>query len=344
MEIFRPDVKAGLFILVGGVLFLYALFRVGDLLDAFEDRRALEMRFTNAKQLGLGTEIYYRGMKIGKVTGIGVDEDGMHIRVIGEIEPETRLFAGTLARIDDKSLLGGKIIELIPPVEGPYDPIAEDAVLEGIPPADLAAFIQAVSEILPTLEQTLADLSSKVGRTLEELDKTLAATRKSLEVVEGLEPDLRDTLASFKTLAEHVDANFAEMTVELGESLDGIDPAVDEMKTEIVALTRQLRTDLKTTMTEMNALMADSGHLVRDADALLLNNSDELEGTLRALEVTMRNLEVLSETLADKPSALVWGRRKNRAAKRAAEEQANEEELRESGYIGRKPATDGGNL
>ena len=55
----------------------------------------------------------------------------------------------------------------------------------------------------------------------------------------------------------------------------------------------------------------------------------------------MRNLESLTATLAEKPSSLVWGRRKKNADKGRAG--TNEDELRETGYIGPKPAGNGGN-
>ena len=344
MDVFRSDVKAGLFILVGAALLIWAVFKVGGLFASFQEQRELVMDFANAQQVREGTEIYQRGMKIGTVSRVGLNPDGNRIHIFANIDPLAKLAQGTKARIDSKSLLGGKMIELIPPAEGPFEDMGADDIMEGMPAGDLSQLVAAATELLPAIKVSLDQLTTKLVVTLEQIDKTLVDLRERMRVVEDLKPELVSTLEAYRGLAHNADKQLADLSAKLGKAADGVDPMLDGIKQDISKLTTQLQTDLSTLTVKVNGLMDDSGKLVRDADNLLLANADELAGTLRSLQQTMVNLESLTATLADKPSALVWGRGKDKNKDTGPQDRKRAaDELRDSGYITRKPATTGGN-
>ncbi|MDJ0841840.1 MAG: MlaD family protein [Acidobacteriota bacterium] len=342
MEVFRPDVKAGVFILIGGALFIWALFKVGGVLATFQDQRELVMDFANAQQVREGTEIFQRGMKIGSVTRVGLGPGGDRIQIVAEVNPRAKLVRGTKARIDNKSLLGGKMIELIPPIEGPFEDLGADDIVPGMPPSDMAQMMQAAADLLPAIKDSLDQLTKKLMGTMGQMDETMIVLRKRMEVVDDLKPDVVSTLEAYRNLALNADKQIADLSAKLVEVADGVDPMLDGIKADISKLTDELGEDLAELTAKVSVLVDDSGKLVRDVDNVLLSNQDELTGTLQALEGTMRNLESLTATLADKPSALVWGKgKKSNADTGAQDRERADRELRESGYITRKPAAGG---
>ena len=114
MEYFRSDVKSGLFILIAFFCFIFGIFMIGGVLEKFKSSRKITLYFENSQQVDEGTDVLYRGKKVGQVSGVSFAQDGIGVDIICDVDPRTKLYKGTKARIGDKSALGGKLIELHP--------------------------------------------------------------------------------------------------------------------------------------------------------------------------------------------------------------------------------------
>lgn len=308
MQVFRNDVKTGLFILLAMVAFIYAIFRVGDLFDGFGEQREIQMIFTDALQVNEGTEVFYRGMKIGKVTSVGMNAEGEAVLVTARIDPESKLFQGTIARIDDKSMLGGKMIQLLAPTEGPRTAMPEDQVITSVPPADLTSMIATMNEILPELKDMVGSLVNKLTETLTEVDQTLAVLQDGLGKIDTLTPTMVETMESYKALAETAEGRIDEISEKLATTLDQAPGMLDSVENDWKVLTEDLKKQLSETTTQLNGLIASADKMVGGIDGMMTENREGLKTTLSALETTMVNLEELSATLAEKPNALIFGK------------------------------------
>ncbi len=335
MEVFRDDVKSGLFILLAAALFLFALFKIGGVMDSWKEQSVVTLEFEDAQQVTPGTEVFYRGMKIGTVSSVGLTAENDRIHMLCNLNPETSLFQGTTARVSDKSLLGGKLIELLPPTEKPFKALGADDRITGLPAGGMNKLMEQAEELMPVIKTSMEELVSKMSTTLAEVDVTLIQLRDKLGVIDDLKPGLETTLASFRTLADDTNQNLTGLTTKLNGTVDDLGPTIRNIETEITTLTTQLRQDLKGVTDNLNKVMASTDKVMGTADSLLVDNYDELTSSLKSLDLMLANLHEFSAIIRDRPSALVWKGKKKDKKHLSAEDQYKRE-LRATGYIDRR--------
>jgi len=337
MEVFRNDVKSGLFILLGSAIFLFALFKVGGVMDSWKEQATITLDFLDAQQVTPGTEVFYRGMKVGSVSSVGLTKDVKRIHMLCKLDPETHLFVGTTARVSDKSLLGGKLIELLPPDEGPFKALGADDIIAGLPAGGLTKLMAQAEELMPSIQDSLKELVTKMSTTLVKVDQTLVDLRGKLGVIDDLKPGLDSTLASIRTLTDDTNKNLSGLTTKLNQTVDDLGPTIRNLEGEVTALTSQLRTDLKVVTDNLNKVMLSTDQVMGTTNALMVDNYDELTASMQSLQVVLANLEVFSATIRDRPSSLVWkGKKKNGTKKNPSAEDQYKRELRATGHIDRR--------
>lgn len=153
--------------------------------NIFKDYHQLEVRFEHVRGLRQGDNVFLRGVMVGRVTSLAVDENA--VRVVASLEVPVEMREGYRVEIVSSSILGGQHLALD---EGPLDApkIPEGTILAGARPIDLldeaTGTIRSVREsleeggILENLEATVADLRvlaeglregrGTIGRLLQE--------------------------------------------------------------------------------------------------------------------------------------------------------------------------------
>lgn len=348
MEYFRNDAKSGLFIVVGGLLLIFAIFKVGGVLDSFKARRIVTLNFENSQQVDSGTNVLYRGKKIGRVEDVIFSEtSGVDIKCA--IDPNTQLFKGTKARIGDKSALGGKIIELFPPAKTAgveMQPMSDDEVIIGLPPAGLGAAIEALNAIVQENKAKVNEILDNVNLTVKKYE---AVGDRIIAFIDKQDPIVTDTIAEAKKALESVKVKVAEvgdninksvddyrdLAKRLNEQVDKLGPKTGETLDEYKALATQLQEDIRATRGQLETVLASANDLMANADALVSDNYEEVTDSILALRETLRNFEVFSAKVAETPSLLVWGGGDGAAPAKLSDEEIFDRELRVSGFIGR---------
>jgi len=103
--------KLGLFFLIGAAIILGALLWIGAT-HLFQASRTYVSFFSDSVEgLGSGSSVSYLGVKVGRVSGIGIARDGKLIRVELEINPDFNT-QGKAVSLKMKGVMGGEYLAI----------------------------------------------------------------------------------------------------------------------------------------------------------------------------------------------------------------------------------------
>lgn len=309
MQVFREDVKAGLFIVIALLTFTFAVLKVGGMLDQLRPGRDVIMNFENTNGLVEGNPIQYRGKKIGTVQEIRFADLGQSIDVVASIDPDLVLYEGTVARIADKSVLGGKLVTLVPPdASGGLQPLADDAIIPGEPSVGLDTILVSLQSMLDDYRGRIDGLLGQAEIVLGNVDGGIHDLRTQVNRFGELQPEAKEALVAYTTLAKELSVKADALIIELTATLEAAKPATIELRDEFVALAQESKQSLNEITIRLNRLLETSDRTVDRADSILVDNYAELNQTIRALKETVRNLEYFSAAIAEKPNRLLFGK------------------------------------
>lgn len=109
----KSDFLVGLFVIAGVVAIVVLAVRIGGGRLIADDTYRLTASFSDIGALDEGASVKIRGVNVGKVTAISLNEDYYAVVEV-EIGSDYKLDKETIASIKSVSLLGGKYIDLQP--------------------------------------------------------------------------------------------------------------------------------------------------------------------------------------------------------------------------------------
>ena len=203
--------------------------------------------FADSSGLDTGAAVQVSGFKVGTVTGVELDRD--RVLITFEVDKAVPLGDRTEAAIKAKSLLGSKVLELVPRGQGQLgEPIPIDRTTPAyeLPDAlgDLAQTVNSLdtdrlNDSLLTLTQTFKDTPPQLKNAVEGLARFSGA-------LNDRDAQLRNLLAnankSTSVLAQRSDqiVGLIVNTNSLLEQLRTQSAALDNISGNIAALSRQL--------------------------------------------------------------------------------------------------------
>ncbi len=312
MEVFRHDVKTGLFLLIALGLFCFGVFEAGGFLERLRPGRQITIVVENALRVTPGVEVVYLGKKVGAVSAIDFSEQGDKVHIICSVDPEMKIFSGTMARIEDKSALGGKLIELYPPQtdKDTWALLGENESIEGMPASSLSALISNLNETVSQLRVSADTLLDKAGGLLEELDLAVSNTAKRFKRLSDLAPVINETLVEYQALATSLNSQVETLGGKLDGGLDNILPATRETIEEYKKLAVKLEEEIGALKSELSATLNKTNSLMGSTEQVVLDNREELSRTLQLMTETLQSLEVFSERIGERPSAIIFSKKK----------------------------------
>lgn len=134
--------------------------------NIFRESHSLQVRFDHVRGLRQGDNVYWRGVMIGRIVHLDVDEDG--VLVTASLRELVQMREGYRVEIVASSVLGGQHLALDEGPEG-APALPADTVFRGQRPADLMAEATAVvtsvreqleeGDVLQNLSKIMADLA-----------------------------------------------------------------------------------------------------------------------------------------------------------------------------------------
>ena len=312
METYRNDVRSGVFILVALLVFLFGLFQVGGVTERFKSGRELILLSDNSRQVTEGVDILLLGNKVGKVRAVGFTEDGGAVRILCRIDNGVPLFRGTTARIEDKSALGGKIIELLPPVDR-AEPLGPDEPVTAIGAGGLGAVMENANELLILFRDRAGPLFDRLEQLADNLERAVDQAGGQLDNIGQLVPRAQETLAEYSRLAQTLERDTQTLVGKLGNGLDTLVPSARETLADYKQLAATLEQDVHALSQRTDHLIGELEKLSGNADGMIDENREELATLIQSLNRSLTSLEVFSKRIAERPSSIVFSRKKDLA-------------------------------
>jgi phospholipid/cholesterol/gamma-HCH transport system substrate-binding protein len=245
----------GLFILVGVVVVVAALFSIGTFRQGFRQRIEVSATLEEVKGLKSGDAVWYAGVGVGTVKNVGFAE-GAGVRVDMRIDHRAaeHIPNDALARIGSDSLIGNSIVVLYDGSPG-KKPLVDGTTLaagESVTPEAMMAEFQKSNENLLVITDNLREVSTRlvneegtIGRLLADdtLYTDLETTLQSLQVASDnarvLTADVKAFTAELNTEGnlphdlmtdQSIHASLVASTESLEKATKDAEELLDELK------------------------------------------------------------------------------------------------------------------
>lgn len=216
-------------------------------------------------------EVTYRGVLVGRVGDLELNDDGVDVELLIDREWEGRIAADSIARIQSKSPVGEQFVNLTP--AGAADDMLEDGDRIARANTELPVDFQ---RLLSALDRVLADVPPEASRSV--IQELAAGLR-------GRGDDIATVLDSLGTLAD----TFADVAPEQQRLLDNSTRAGSEFvrtRDSFAAAIRaadRVAAGIGDEPEELRALFAANDRVARAGIRLLARRSDDFASGVGAL-------------------------------------------------------------
>lgn len=316
MKLEKDDAKIGLLLFLTLAVFAGFLFH-RSLTAALRKEARYQVALETASDLSEGTEVQLQGLRVGQVTGIRLQRDGVEYRFLATLGLRTDivLWKGTRALVVAKPL-GGSFVDLqLPPPALRLAALEPGGTLRGAAGPSLATLLDDTSHLVANLDGTVTDLRAQfrakgAGAVLDNpgIARVLAGLEAALA-------QFRQLALESRALVRHGDAS---MTVA-DRGLANLDKSLANVRT----LLEKRSGDLDAIVAHLAGTLTESEELAREARAVLGKTGPGADEALRALDRNLKSTEELLEILKARPSRLAWGKpsraERDEASRRAEE-------------------------
>lgn len=189
----------------------------------------------NANGIGQGDDVYFKGLKVGTVSGAEISNNQVLLKL--KIEGIDSIPVDSKFEVKDYSLIGGKVIEISPGSSKTY--LDENATVKGVSSTSgLESLIADVKDLEPKIDKILNNLDTLTGDEtqknvefiLRELSETIISTKQVINV------DLHNTLTNLNELTSENKENISELIKSLSESSDNLSEFLNKSSSAAVKL------------------------------------------------------------------------------------------------------------
>jgi ABC-type transporter Mla subunit MlaD len=245
--------------------------------------RTLQIDFEDVTGVKLHSEVRYAGAPAGRV--IQVQHLSSEQRQAGEnkrkavrvtvslMDQIPPLPADVVASLSSDTMLSPMFVSLSAGTPG-GEVLANNAVIEGHPAAGLAQLMAAAGPLIDNVNK-LVDNANKL-------------------------------IDSLNTTAANLDGTITNVRNDLGQVLPKISPVLDVAKIDLEELQRIIK-GLDDVEKNANNVFDSAGKFIGNTDTKLQEQLKELRVILLNLKVVSTHAKALTETLAEKPSRIIFG-------------------------------------
>jgi len=196
----------------------------------------LEAVFEDASGLLPRNDVTMRGVPVGSVKEVSLNEDGYALVTMG-LQPGTEVPEGTKAEIVRRSPIGELTIELVPGEGEPLESGATIAVADTVPPPDVSRTIEVFADLLHEVP------SDDLDTLVTELAHAVRGRAGDLARLADAGQDLPERLLEIKSSLDSLIRNSPELTGVFADNADVL--ADDITQTALLAdILRDRRFDL----------------------------------------------------------------------------------------------------
>jgi phospholipid/cholesterol/gamma-HCH transport system substrate-binding protein len=230
----RTEVLVGLFLLIGFLMLGGLVLQFGKFSDHLRGQYSLTVVFDDASGVIKGSEVRMGGAKIGQVADLPELNDAVQVEVRLAIREAIRIPAGSAFQINSATLLGDKLIVIVPPVDRSLGYIAPGSRLSGSGPTGL----DALQNNAETVGKDVMRIMKQAEETLAKVDGAVADIQSASKQLGEAVGKINRTVLSDKNLA-HLDttlANLATTTEDWKTASAKLEPTLSDAREAIQAI------------------------------------------------------------------------------------------------------------
>lgn len=294
-------IRLGLFVISGLLIFILAIYFIGDKQKMFGKTNRLEAVFNNVNGLELGNNVRYSGISVGTVRGIQMINDTtirVNMNIDKAIFPYIKKDA--VATISSDGLVGNMIINIIPgngnkPSVEPGDEIQ---TFNRVRTEDMLTTLNITNKNAAKLTENLLKITNEIIKGKGTLGSLINDTI--------IAKDLGETMRYLKLTTKSASEALTKID-KIVSSLDNKDNVLGVMKDTAVA------NNLKNTIANLEKSTTEINKVVTNLNATILNikdgkgainylsNDQEL---VQKIDSTMTNINEASAKLNENMEAL----------------------------------------
>ena len=294
-------IRLGLFVITGLLIFILAVYFIGDKQNMFGRTNRLEAVFNNVNGLQLGNNVRYSGISVGTVRGIEmINDTTIRVDMIIDKAIFPYIKKDAIATISSDGLVGNMIINIIPGKgnEPSVEPGDEIQTFNRIRTEDMLTTLNVTNENAAKLTENLLKITNEIIKGKGTLGTLLNDTLMS--------KDLAETMRYLKTTTKGTSETATQLN-NLIVSLNNKDNVVGVLKDTAVA------NKIKNMASNLNQSTQDLNKVIANLDATILNikqgkgainylaNDPEL---VRKIDSTITNINQASLKLNENMEAM----------------------------------------
>ncbi len=325
MATLKTKFSVGLFLICGMAILIIGIIWLG-MSNYLEKGRMFVAYFDESVQgLDVDSPVKYRGVRIGRVHGIGVAPDERLIEVVLKIENDIQADANAkklIAKLKSVGITGLMFIELEhqpapsaniqPPLsfEPEYPVIATR-------PSEISKFFQGIDDVFTmiraldteTISNQVVTALKKINQTIDEAQLTrLAADLRNTvenmqhllkpEKVNNLLDSVEKSAGSFNRMAVNADDGITEIR----DTVARLDSVIGNSGGDV----RQMASELKAAAQEVKRAVDSAATLLEDTDRNMDSLQRQAAGTLSRIDQAADSLNRFLDRLANQPSQVIF--------------------------------------
>ncbi|MGH2807602.1 MAG: MCE family protein [Actinomycetota bacterium] len=216
-------------------------------------------------------EVTYRGVLIGKVGEMSLNDDGVDIELLIDEQWQGRIPSSVAATVQSKSAVGEQFVNLTP-IDPDSEPLADGDTIareDTSLPVDFQELLASLDRVLEDVPpDQLRNLSQNLAVALRGRGEDIATIIDSLSTLSGGFASVAEEQKRLLSNATQTGREFLRTKDEFAAALAAADDVFAGIGDE---------------PEELSALFKANDRLAREASALLARRGDELAGGVRAL-------------------------------------------------------------
>jgi phospholipid/cholesterol/gamma-HCH transport system substrate-binding protein len=225
----RSEVVVGTVILLGILLIVFGTIWMKGL-NLGAEEHAMRAHFREIGLLRQGGKVKFRGVPIGRIEEIALEQNGQGVLVTMTIEGDVRMPEDPVVILAPESMFGDWMAEIYPRTSYPsyqYAESSDPAILPGYALPDISKLTAVADEIA----QNLKTISSRVELAFTE--ETAANIREAIENIQVVSEQLTGVVGRQQKAIDEVATNLAATSVAAGEAAESMNRAFEEVETAI---------------------------------------------------------------------------------------------------------------
>lgn len=323
------NLKLGIFVIVGLIIFVLAVYFIGNRQNLFGNNATVSSVFKNVNGLQTGNNVRFAGVNVGTVKNITIVNDtSIAVDLLVSEKTMSLLKANTKATVSSDGLVGSMVVNLVPGDTFNSPPIKPGDTIESISKTATADMLETLNTTNENAALLTADLL-KITNAVNAGEGTLGALIKD----EKMATDIKETVSGLhrttEAASQSVDRlNTIMSSVDLNEGLAGVllkDSVAAEKVTGIIA-------NLDSSVTAIKIMTGNLQQFSKDLETgdgvlnYVINDTTvvkHLDATLQHAEEASKKLDQNMEALQHNILFRGYFRKLERRKARAAEKENN---------------------